>query len=301
MLDRIAQAGSKTDLFGCPAAKLGKDQELKASGITFFRKGSDDPKLGRIATEADDRGFLVGVSRIAGHRRRIFHPSHATEHAFEHGSVYIRNLADRYRADLRGAFDFFLLEVSRTFLVELAQEHGWRGGVDLACQAGIVDPTLSHLAAAVEQLLDGHGKMNPLFVDQLGITIGIHLIQNYASSRSGALTARQIQLSATQIETARSMLGGSAGAHSIAEVARACGVSRGYFIQGFKEATGQTPHRWVMSQRTEQARDMMLKTRSSLADIALACGFADQSHFTRVFSRATGMSPGSWRRISRSG
>lgn len=300
MLDRIGHAETKRDLFGCPAGKLGKDQELKSSGITFFRKGSDDPKLGQIVTEADDRGFLVGVSRAAGHRRRIFHETHATEHDFEHGSVYIRNLADRYRADLAGAFDFFLLEVSRTFLVELAQEHGWRGGVDLACQAGVVDPTLSHLAAAVEQLLDGRGKINPLFVDQLGITIGIHLMQNYASARSGALTSRQIQLSPKQIETARSMLN-EPGSHSIADVARACGVSRGYFIQGFKEATGQTPHRWVMSQRTEQARSMMLKTKFSLADIALACGFADQSHFSRVFSRANGMSPGSWRRIARSG
>jgi len=40
----------------------------------------------------------------------------------------------------------------------------------------------------------------------------------------------------------------------------------------------------------------MKETDASLTDIALACGFADQSHFTRVFSKFAGVSPGTWRR-----
>lgn len=304
MLDRPGtpsrNAKPKMDLFGCPASKLGKDQELQGSGIRFFRKGSDDPQLGRIATEADDRGFLVGVSRAAGHRRRIFHPSHATEHEFEHGSIYIRDLADRYRADLRGAFDFLLLEVSRTFLVELAQEHGWRGGTDLVCRAGTIDPMLSHLVATVEPLLENSGKASSLFLDQLGTTIGIHLIEHYGASDGPPDASRQTSLSRHQLAMACDMLiGESDGDLSIATVARACGLSRGYFIRGFKEATGKTPHQWALSQRVEQARGMLIDTPMSLADIALACGFADQSHFTRVFSRMTGLPPGGWRRATR--
>src|SRR4051812_10703695 len=102
----------KLDVFGCPAGKLGKDQELRGSGIKFFRKGSDDPHLGQIETPAEDRGFLIGVSQGRGHRRRIFHESHATNHDFEEGSIYIRNLGEAYRADMHGAFDFLLMEVS---------------------------------------------------------------------------------------------------------------------------------------------------------------------------------------------
>jgi AraC family transcriptional regulator len=305
MLDRLGttsiDAHPKTDLFGCPSSKLGKNQELQGSGIRFFRKSSDDPQLGRIATEADDRGFLVGVSRAAGHRRRIFHTSHATEHEFEQGSIYVRNLSDSYRADLRGAFDFILLEVSRSFLVELAREHGWRGGIDLVCRAGTIDPMLSHLVAAAEPLLENSGKASSLFIDQLGTTIGIYLIEHYAAADQMADAPRQTQLSRTQLATAYDMLMGHVGEDlSIAAVARACGLSRGYFIRGFKEATGQTPHQWVLSQRVEQARGMLIGSRMSLADIALACGFADQSHFTRVFSRVTGLPPGSWRRATRS-
>jgi AraC-like DNA-binding protein len=43
---------------------------------------------------------------------------------------------------------------------------------------------------------------------------------------------------------------------------------------------------------------MMTSTPEKLAVIALACGFADQSHFNKHFRRAVGMSPGLWRRIA---
>jgi AraC-like DNA-binding protein len=48
--------------------------------------------------------------------------------------------------------------------------------------------------------------------------------------------------------------------------------------------------------RIDRARTMLADASSSLADVACATGFADQSHFTRVFSRVVGMSPGAWRR-----
>jgi transcriptional regulator GlxA family with amidase domain len=44
---------------------------------------------------------------------------------------------------------------------------------------------------------------------------------------------------------------------------------------------------------------MMLETSMPVGEIAIACGFADQSHLTRVFTRAMGVSPGVWRRERR--
>lgn len=290
---------SKIDVFGCPAGKLHKDQELRGAGITFFRKGSDDPNLGQIATAADDRGFLIGISQGRGHRRRIFQEHHATSHEFEEGSIYIRNLADDYRADLRGAFDFLLMEVSRSFLIELAREHGWRGAVDLACHAGDIDPVLLRLVSVVEPLLQKSSEASPLFLDQLGTTIGIHLIERYNSATNLEAASHGASLSRSQLALAVEMLSGNgAGNLRVADVAQACGLSRGYFIRGFKKATGKAPHQWMLSQRVEQARGLLIANDMSLADVALACGFADQSHFTRVFSSAIGMPPGAWRRLT---
>jgi AraC family transcriptional regulator len=55
-------------------------------------------------------------------------------------------------------------------------------------------------------------------------------------------------------------------------------------------------HRWRLERRVEKAMTMLSSEQASLADIAVACGFADQSHFTRVFTKYNGRSPGQWRR-----
>lgn len=84
---------------------------------------------------------------------------------------------------------------------------------------------------------------------------------------------------------------------SVANVAAACGLSRSYFIKAFKRTTGRTPHRWLMEYRIDKAKNL-LRGERLIAEIALECGFADQSHFTRVFTTMAGMPPGAWRRHS---
>ena len=67
----------------------------------------------------------------------------------------------------------------------------------------------------------------------------------------------------------------------------------------FKQATGVAPYRWLTKQRVERAKELLQDPGRELADIAQRCGFVDQSHFTRVFSRSEGYSPGRWRRLHR--
>ena len=91
------------------------------------------------------------------------------------------------------------------------------------------------------------------------------------------------------------------GTVTLAELAEACNLSPGYFTRAFRQTTGRPPHRWLMKKRVEKAEDLLVATKLSLAEIAVACGFADQSHFTRVFSRVIGWTPGAWRRNRRTG
>ena len=79
-------------------------------------------------------------------------------------------------------------------------------------------------------------------------------------------------------------------------VAEACKLSVGHFARAFKASTGVPPHQWVMSKRIEMARDLLVGSQTPLVDVAGTCGFADQSHFSRVFARIMGVSPGAWRR-----
>jgi AraC-like DNA-binding protein len=82
----------------------------------------------------------------------------------------------------------------------------------------------------------------------------------------------------------------------VGDVAAACGMSRSSFMRGFRETTGTTPMQWLTRLRIETAKKLLGDSELSLAEIGARCGFADQSHFTRVFSARTGVSPGAWRR-----
>jgi AraC-like DNA-binding protein len=77
---------------------------------------------------------------------------------------------------------------------------------------------------------------------------------------------------------------------SLAELAQEAGLSKFQLIRAFCKATGLTPHAYLIERRIALAR-RRIRGRMPLAEAALASGFADQSHMTRVFVRKYGVSP----------
>jgi AraC family transcriptional regulator len=83
------------------------------------------------------------------------------------------------------------------------------------------------------------------------------------------------------------------------ELAAQVNFSAKHFARAFRQSTGVPPHRWMIERRVDRARALLVEGDLSLAEIALACGFADQSHFTAAFRRGTGLTPGAYRREAR--
>lgn len=81
---------------------------------------------------------------------------------------------------------------------------------------------------------------------------------------------------------------------SLGEMAAAAGLSRYQFLRGFAKAYGLPPHAWLLSRRAEYAL-RLIRAGQPLAEAAMASGFADQSHMTRVFVCHYGFTPGAWR------
>lgn len=77
------------------------------------------------------------------------------------------------------------------------------------------------------------------------------------------------------------------------DLAEAAGLSRFQVVRGVARATGFTPHAYLLRRRIELAR-RRIREGLPLADAAAACGFADQSHMTRLFTRTFGYSPGAY-------
>lgn len=86
-----------------------------------------------------------------------------------------------------------------------------------------------------------------------------------------------------------------ASAITVEQLARAASLSTAHFARLFKATVGQTPHRFVMTYRLEQARRMLGDPQKAVIDIAFSCGFSDQAHFARAFKQATGMTPREFR------
>ena len=81
----------------------------------------------------------------------------------------------------------------------------------------------------------------------------------------------------------------------ITAVAKECSLSRSHFSRAFKNATGHAPRDWLQLARLIRAKELLEQTDFSIAQVGLECGFADQSHFCRMFSRKFSMTPGKWR------
>jgi len=82
----------------------------------------------------------------------------------------------------------------------------------------------------------------------------------------------------------------------VRDVAAAVRLSPSYFSHAFKESFGQSAKSYIIGRRIARAKQLMLTTRDSLAQIALACGFSDQAHFCRSFGGLMGQPPSRWRR-----
>lgn len=83
---------------------------------------------------------------------------------------------------------------------------------------------------------------------------------------------------------------------SLSALAAVAGLSPFHFSRTFKLATGESPYHYVSLRRLARAQQLLSDSQLPLVQIALECGFASQSHFTSVFSKALGTSPGRYRR-----
>lgn len=86
-------------------------------------------------------------------------------------------------------------------------------------------------------------------------------------------------------------------APSLGELARMAGLSKYQLLRRFQKVYGVTPHAWLLQQRAERARGL-IQGGAALAAVAASCGFADQSHMTRIFTRQFGFTPGAWQKAA---
>ncbi|HEY6892551.1 MAG TPA: helix-turn-helix transcriptional regulator [Rhodanobacteraceae bacterium] len=161
----------------------------------------------------------------------------------------------------------------------------------------LADPVMRYLALSLASMLNNVADADIAFVDFAAAAMQAYLASRLTFTRTAS--RRRGGLAPWQQRRASELLLAGIGRHvPVAILADACRLSTSHFVRAFRQSTGLPPHQWITVRRIDLSKDLLTDGAArSLADVALACGFADQSHFTRTFSRVVGMSPGAWRRF----
>lgn len=269
----------------------------RGSGFGVARMHYELPHLFVLDPLPTEDAFLLRIEIASGGSRRIVRGGTSLQLGLQQeGAFHITDLSERAAAYVCSPFHSVLFHVPRAAIDSFTEEMEVPRVNMLHCDAGTVDPVIANLGRAMLPALTHPREASTLFVDHVALALKAHVIHAYGSVQPAA-PPRAKGLAPWQERRAKAFLMEHlAGDVSLSELARECALSRSHFSKAFKQSTGQAPHAWLISQRVESARRLLSKPDLSIAQIAAACGFADQSHLTRVFAAHTGTSPARWRR-----
>jgi AraC family transcriptional regulator len=194
------------------------------------------------------------------------------------------------------------LYLTEAFVSAIAAEVTGRGvaevtlGDILRTDDPIVTAAIDTVAAEARSPEFGAG----LYVESIGRQLVIHLLRKYASVRVREARARGT-LPAAHRSRAQDFIEENLGrALELGEIAAELNMSAGTFARQFRRTTGMAPYAYVTERRLEHARQLLEETDLPTKQVAATCGFCDQAHLTRMFSRRYGVTPAAFRQ-SRAG
>jgi AraC family transcriptional regulator len=262
---------------------------------------SDVPMTERTLAPPVETAFAIHVH----HRPLVsaetwIEEKHANLPPVATGGICMFDLRTSPVALVHEPFEFSRFYIARATLDDLAYGHGLPRVGDLrAPEFGHPDPVIQYLAQTLIARIKMLGEdVDSLFADWIALAFHAHVVRVYGEVPElklwrGGLTPRRLRF---VLEWMTERL---ADPLSIPDIAAQIDMAPGHFARAFRQAAGEPPHRWLMRRRIERTKELLRSENPTLAEIALICGFVDQSHLTRVFSRAEKMTPGVWRRIHR--
>lgn len=142
---------------------------------------------------------------------------------------------------------------------------------------------------------DWSQQYSPMLMKQITDTVLVSMLQRMVGTRKNAVMTGG--LPPNVIKLVRDFMEANYQRQIyLSELADLAKLSEYHFCRMFKISLAQTPQAYLLAIRLEHVKRLMKNSKQSLADIALQCGFANQSHMGRYFKKAMGVAPRDFRR-----
>src|SRR5258706_11400777 len=237
---------------------------------------------------------LIFVSLADGHVTRESGGDIA-ENDLEAGLVSVHPSDSPVRWSWNTRLSFTVMSLEPGYLSKVAEESF---GLDpahvrLKTVEGQRDPVITSIAGALMREVMSGDAGSRLYAESLANLVAVHLLRNY-TDHPELIEAEKVSVAPRSVIQAMKYIHDNyPNDVRLADIAGAAHLSPYHLTRVFKKATGVSPHRYLVQVRVNSARSLLTAGAGdrSLAEIASAVGFADQSHLTRHFKRMLGMTP----------
>ncbi len=213
------------------------------------------------------------------------------------GTVSITPAGDEHEFRCSGRIDVLGWGIDPVFVQSIAERELERpcGSLEVIALHGGVDDRLWELGRRMAAELESPRYASRLYFDTLNTQLAICLVRDHSSLVSHGEAARN-RIEDLRIRKAIDVIQANLSWNiTLEELAEETGLSPGYLVAAFKQATGRPPHRYLLEQRVERAKVLLAEPNQNITQIALDVGFSSQSHLTTVFRRLTGLTPNAYR------
>jgi AraC family transcriptional regulator len=184
-----------------------------------------------------------------------------------------------------------------SLLVNALDETAHEREIELAEHWNLMDSNIMAVLLALTADLDGGSPAGRLYGESLSNALAIYLLKRYTVRRYTPVLYRG-GLPGYRLRRVLDHIGDNLAEDlSLSQLAAVAGMSPHYFAELFKRSTGQSPHKYVLLQRLERAKEGLCDTRRSVLEVALDVGFQNPSHFARVFRKFVGASPSEFQNL----
>ena len=195
----------------------------------------------------------------------------------------------------RDETELLMMALDPSFVERLASEAGVATPFELVRHLGIYDSQIEHIGLALTAELETGCLSGRLYGESLAVALVAHLLRKYVAhvpeshNHSAGLPAYKLR---RVVEFINDNLTEDL---TLAEIACVAGMNPHYFSRAFRQSTGIPPHRYVINCRVEKAKRLLADAELSLVEVGLTVGFQNQSHFTTLFHKLTGVTPKAYR------